>query len=107
MKKLMKVVLILLALSVFLAGTAMAAEKGKMETATGKVTAIDPQGKGITIAVKSDTPDKLDVGCVVDKDTVVKVKGKKATLDDIKVGDTVTIRYLRSTDLFAKEIMKK
>ena len=107
MKNITKVVLVLLALSFFLAGTAMAAEKGKMETATGKVTAIDPEGKGIVIGVKSITPDLLDVGCVIDKDTVIKVNGKKATLKDIKVGDTVTIRYLRSSDLFAKEIIKK
>ena len=49
----------------------------------------------------------MDVGCVVDKDTVVKVKGKKATLSDIKVGDMVTVRYLRSSDLLAREIIKK
>ena len=107
MKRFTKVLLVFVILSFCLAGAAMAQEKGKMETATGKVTAIDPQGKGITIGVKSDTPDKMDVGCIVDKDTVVKVKGKKASLNDIKVGDTVTIRFMRSTDLFAKEIIKK
>jgi len=107
MKRFAKVLLVFMILSIAVSGMAMAQEKGKMETATGKVTAIDPEGKGITIGVKSTTPDKMDVGCVVDKDTVVKVKGKKATLNDIKVGDTVTIRFLRSTDLFAKEIIKK
>jgi hypothetical protein len=38
---------------------------------------------------------------------VVKVKGKTATLQDIKVGDTITIRYLKSDNLYAKEITKK
>ncbi len=49
----------------------------------------------------------MDVGTVVDKDTIVKVKGKEASLKDVKVGDTVTVRFLRSNDLYAKEIMKE
>ena len=49
----------------------------------------------------------MDVGAVVDNDTVVKVKGKTATLRDIRVGDTVTVRYLKSDNLYAKEITKR
>jgi Cu/Ag efflux protein CusF len=100
-------VLVAAALSVLLVTVAMAAESGKMETATGKVTSIDPQGKAITISAKMGGKEAMDVGTVVDENTIVKVKGKKATLDDIKVGDTVTIRYLKSDNLYAKEIMKK
>ena len=90
----------------FLASAASAQEMGKMETATGKVTSIDPQGAAITISWKVGEK-ALDVGAIVDKDTMVKVKGKPATLQDIKAGDTVTIRYLKSDNLYAKEITKK
>jgi Cu/Ag efflux protein CusF len=107
MKKSVFPVLVAAVLSVLLVTVVMAAESGKMETATGKVTSIDPQGKGITISAKMGGKEAMDVGTVVDKDTIVKVKGKKATLNDIKVGDTITIRFLRSNDLYAKEIMKK
>ena len=90
----------------FLAGIAIAQEMGKMETATGEVTSVDPQGAAITITWKVGN-QALDVGTIVDKDTVVKVDGKAATLQDIKVGDTVTVRYLKSDNLYAKEITKK
>ena len=43
----------------------------------------------------------------MDNGTVIKVGGKAATLQDIKVGDIVTIRYLKSDNLYAKEITKK
>ncbi len=106
MKRSVLLVLVAAVISVFLVTVVMAAESGKMETATGKVASIDPEGKAITISAKVGN-ETMDVGTVVDKDTMVKVKGKKATLNDIKVGDTVTIRFLRSNDLYAKEIMKK
>lgn len=80
---------------------------GKMETATGKVTSVDPGGKAITISERIGGKETLDVGTIVSKDTTVKIKGKEATLGDIKVGDTVTIRYLKSDDLYAKEITER
>jgi hypothetical protein len=79
-------------------------ELGKMETATGKVTSVDPQGKAITISEKIGGNETMDVGTIVSKDTVVKINGKEASLGDIKVGETVTIHYLKSNDLYAKEI---
>lgn len=51
--------------------------------------------------------EALDVRTIVDNGTLVKVGGKSATLQDIKVGDTVTIGYLKSDNLYAKEIAKK
>jgi hypothetical protein len=89
-----------------MASAATTAETGKMEAVNGKVTAIDPQGKAITLSAKVGK-EATDVGTIVDKDTVIKIKGKIAILKDIEVGDTVTIRYLRSDDLYAKEIVKK
>ena len=67
---------------------------------------VDPQGTAITIDWKVGK-EALDVGTIVDNGTVIKVGGKTATLQDIKVGDTVTIRYLKSDNLCAKEITKK
>jgi Cu/Ag efflux protein CusF len=89
-----------------LASFVTAQETGKMQTATGEVTSVDPQGAAITISWKVGT-ETLVVGAIVDKDTVVKVKGKAATLQDIKEGDTVTVRYLKSDNLYAKEITRK
>jgi Cu/Ag efflux protein CusF len=103
MKRSVLLVMVLLCASLFVANIASAQ---KMETATGKVTAIDPDGKGIVIM--TGTGDgAMDVGTIVGSDTVVKVKGKEAALNDIKVGDTITIKYEKSTDLFAKQIIKK
>ncbi len=83
-----------------------AEEKGTMVTATGKVMNVDPQGKAITISAKVGKQTK-DIGAIVDDHTVVKIKGKKASLSDIKPGDTVTLRYLRTDNLYAKEIVKE
>jgi len=103
MKRLALSVMVLICASLLLVGAAAAQ---KMETATGKVTAVDPEGKGIVIMV--GIGDKaMDVGTVVGSDTVVKIKGKQASVSDIKVGDMVTIKYEKSTDLFAKQIIKK
>lgn len=109
MKKLIIIAIALLIGSLMLMNitAASAAEgKGKMETATGKVMSIDPQGKAITISTKA-AEEAMDVGVIVNDETVIKVKGKKAALSDIKAGDTVKIKYLRSNDLYAKEIEKK
>lgn len=103
MKRSVLTVLVLLVLSFFFVSAASAE---KMETATGKVSAIDPDGQGIVIMTKAGKGAR-DVGVVVTPDTMVKVKGKKAALSSIKVGDKITIKYVRSTDLFAKQIIKK
>ena len=101
------VILFVLVIASFLMVSILAAqEKGKMETATGKVTSIDPEGKAITISAKTGG-ETMDVGTIVNADTKVMVKGKPASLSDIKEGDSVTIRYLKSDDLYAKEITKK
>ena len=97
---------VLLLVACFLAGVVTAQEMGKMQTATGEVTSVDPQGTAITIYWNVGK-EELVVGAIVDKDTMVKVNGKTATLQDIKVGDTVTIRYLKSDNLYAKESTKK
>jgi hypothetical protein len=82
------------------------AEKAKTFRATGKVTAIDSDGIGIVISTMAGGKE-LVVGTIIDKDTMGKKAGKKITLDQIKVGDTVTLVYVRTDDLHAKEILKK
>ena len=106
MKRSVAMMCLFLLTAFFLASVATAQETGKMETATGAVTSVNPQGAAITISWKVGN-ETLDVGTIVDKETVVKVKGKAATLQDIKVGDTVTLRYLKSDNLYAKEVTKK
>ncbi|OPY77245.1 MAG: hypothetical protein A4E65_02843 [Syntrophorhabdus sp. PtaU1.Bin153] len=103
MKRSAFLVLFLLCASLFLVNTAYAQ---KMETATGKVVGIDSEGKGIAITTGEGKTAML-VGAIVSPDTVVEVKGKKANLSDINVGDKVTIKYEKSTDLYAKKIMKR
>jgi hypothetical protein len=77
-----------------------------MSRVTDKVTAIDPDGKGIVVTSKLDGAEWV-VGAIITPDTAIKVGGKKAGLDQIKVGDTVTLVWEKTTDLYAKEILKK
>ena len=103
MKRVALIGFVLVCVSLLAAGVASAQ---KMESVTGKVSAVDPEGKGIVV-MKGSGDSAMDVGTIVSPDTVVKVKGKKASISDIKAGDMVTIKFERSTDLFAKEIVKK
>lgn len=76
-------------------------------TMTGKVIGIDNSGKGI--AVSSAAGDKeIVAGAIVNESTDVRVKGKKASLTDIKSGDRVSLTYAyENNDLYAKKIIKK
>jgi Cu/Ag efflux protein CusF len=107
MKRSVFVIVVLLIACFLMVSMSVAGEKEKMETATGKVTSVDPQGMAITISVNAGGGGMMDVGTIVNSDTKVKVKGKTAALSDIKEGDTVTIRYVRTDDLYAKEVSKK
>ncbi len=103
--------LVLLAVAfVFVTGSILVGTVGyvhaKNVSATGKVTAIDPDGLGIVIAAKAGEKE-LTVGAIIGKETIFKSGGKKIAPDQIKVGDTATVVYEKSTDLFAKEIIKK
>ena len=91
------------------AGLALA-QGEKTESFTGKVTSVDPDGKAIV--VESGTgKTALTVGAIVTPTTVLMVKGKKAAIADlgkeVKVGDMVSLKISRTTDLYAKEISKK
>ncbi len=107
MKRFLVVFLAVAFVSLFVANAIAASESGEMRSVTGKVIAVDPEGNGIVVSAKIGAKGSMDVGTVVDTSTVVKVAGKKAELGDIKTGDTVRLRYLKSDDLYAKEIVKK
>ena len=102
MKRIASAILTVVALSLIFTGIAAA----RMETATGKVTAIDPAGKAIVI-VQGKGYSARTIGPIVGSDTVIKVKGKKTDLNSIKVGDKVTIKLERSDNEYAKQIIKK
>lgn len=63
----------------------------KVMQATGEVTAVDT--KANTIAVKSKK--KGDVACDVVAGTKVSASKEARTLADVKVGDKVTIKYVK------------
>ena len=92
-------------MSLFLATALTVGELGKLE-ATGKVISIDPYGKSITISAKVGAKT-MEVETIIDKNTLIKVKGSRATLRDIDVGDTVTVRYIKADDFYAKEVRKR
>jgi hypothetical protein len=102
-------VLVLLAAFVLSSGFGFAQES-KVLSQTGKVTAVDPQGKAIVIEAGKGK-QALTVGAIVDDKTKVAVKGKKIAPSDlgknVKEGDTVTLRYVRTDDLYARQVIKK
>lgn len=83
-----------------------ASSSNSLRTFTGKVTAIDPDGKAIVVSERVGKSEMV-VGVIVTPETVVEIGGKKACVKCLKVGDRVTIIYERTTDLYAKKIVKK
>jgi hypothetical protein len=53
----------------------------------------------------------LAAGAIVTPTTVLTIKGKKVEIADltkkVKVGDMVSLKISRTTDLYAREISKK
>ncbi|MGA3174963.1 MAG: hypothetical protein ABSE25_11130 [Syntrophorhabdales bacterium] len=86
------------------------AQSQKTMSQTGKVTAIDPEGKAIVIEAGKGKA-ALTVGAAIGSDTKLTVKGKNVPLSDlqkdVQVGDTVTLKYYKTDDLYAKQIVKK
>ncbi len=103
--------LLVFALLVGLAPAGMALAQGeKTESFTGKVTAIDPDGKAIVIESGAGKA-ALTVGAIVTPTTALMISGKKADIanltKEVKAGDTVSLKISRTTDLYAREISKK
>ena len=98
---------IVAALCLSLTNTTFGEEKVLLKKAAGEVTAIDEGGKAIVIKSKIDKKE-LIIGTIVNENTKIKVKGKTASLKEIKPKDRVTIIYAyENNELYAKEIIKK
>ena len=106
MKTLMTFLSVLVALSLLVPfGVAL----GSMDrTVTGKVAAVSSEA--IVVDVGSGK-SMLDVGAIVQPDTKLMVERKNIPVGDlskdIKVGDTVTLKYAMTDNLYAEQIMKK
>ncbi len=84
---------------------------GRMLTETGTVTALDLSAGAIVIETGKFRKQGMTVGAAIQADTVVTVKGRKIPASDIgeeiAVGDTVTLKYLKGDDLYALQIIKR
>ncbi len=103
---LMTFLTVLVALSMFAApGFALGAAP---RTVSGNVTAVSPEA--IVVDVGSGK-NALDVGAIVQPDTKLTVSGKNASVADlagqVKVGDTITLTYLVTDNLYAEKITKR
>ncbi len=90
-----------------LASTAMSMDAGMTRSMTGKVIGVDENGRGISISSMVGGQE-IVAGAIVTDATVVHVKGKKASIMDIKAGDRVTLTYCyEKNDLYAKKVVKR
>ena len=93
----------------FLAASGFASDS-PMKTVTGKVSHVDPRGKAIVVTVGSGK-DMMDVGAIVGPDTILLVEGKNVPISGlaemVKDGDMVTLHYIVTDNVYAKEIIKK
>lgn len=82
------------------------AEKG-LKTVTGEVISIDLNEKAILIKKTVGRHEYINGG-IVNQETQITVGGKNATLEDIKVKDTVTLMMkIENEDVYVKKIIKK
>ncbi|MBI3989658.1 MAG: hypothetical protein HY347_08570 [candidate division NC10 bacterium] len=70
------------------------AQEGRVQQMTGKVSALTLSSKTIVMEIPLGR-DSLTVGGEVTDETEISVDGKTATLNDIKVGDRVTVRWIK------------
>jgi hypothetical protein len=97
------------ALALLLAAPVLAADP-PTRTARGTVVAVDPASVPPVIVVKSETPkhDELIIGATVDEHTVVLRGEQAATLGELKAGEPVTLRYVKTAEgLVARVIQVK
>ena len=100
-------IIVVASFCLLLTNGAFGVEKVPLKKAAGEVIAIDEGGKAIVIKSKVDKKE-LIVGTIIDQNTKIKVKGKTASLKEIKPKDRVIIIYAyENNDLYTKEIIKK
>lgn len=91
---------------IFFSTMLFSSERG-IKTITGEVITIDLEQKSILVKKVAGRQEYINGG-FVDENTEVLVSGKKATLEDIKVKDKVTLfMTLKDEDVYVKKIVKK
>jgi Cu/Ag efflux protein CusF len=81
---------------------------GNVQSMTGVVIGIDPNGGGISVEGTLEGKTWV-VAATVTPETKISLKGKKgASLSDIKEGDQVNLKWTRTeNDLYATSISEK
>ena len=106
MKTLMTLLSVLVAVSLLVPFGAAFGSTGK--TVSGKVEAVNPNA--IVVDVGSGK-SALDVGAIVQPGTKLTVEGKNVPIGDLSkdvmVGDSVTLSYAMTDNLYAEHITKK
>jgi len=87
---------LVLLLAVSVAGETI--RPGEIRTAVGTVSAVDIQSSALVVETPTAKGD-LTVGVTMKKDAPIMRKGKNVGLRDLKVGETVTVKYGRDGDM--------
>jgi hypothetical protein len=87
---------LVLLLAVSVAGETI--RPGEVRTAVGTVSAVDIQSSALVVETPTAKGD-LTVGVTMKKDAPILRKGKNVGLRDLKVGETVTVKYGRDGDM--------
>jgi hypothetical protein len=87
---------LVLLLAVSVAGETI--RPGEVRTAVGTVSAVDIQSSALVVETPTAKGD-LTVGVTMKKDAPIMRKGKNVGLRDLKVGETVTVKYGRDGDM--------
>jgi hypothetical protein len=86
------------------------ADAAGTQSGTGRVVAMDPQGQAIVVDVGTGS-SAMTVGAVINAGTTFVINGQNVPLSDlrqgVRVGDRVTLKYIKTDDLYAKEIIKR
>ena len=71
---------------------------GALRTVRGDVVAVNSADTPPVIVLKTETPkhEELIVGAIVDEQTVILRGDQAATLGELKPGEPVTLRYLKT-----------
>ncbi len=75
-------------IAVLMVGSAIAIDRILIRQVTGDIVTIDTTIKTLTVKGR-----KAEVVIVADDKTVVKMDREKKTLSDVKISDTVTVKY--------------
>ena len=77
--------------------------------AVGEVIATDTEATPNTIVVRTTNwkGQEFIVGAAVEQDTVIKINGRTASLEDVEEGDRAEIVYQRNKRVVAKTIKIK